>query len=102
MFPIAGIIISVALLIYQSPNALMRSAMRLAIGSIFFFSGYRSKKEAVDRLITEWPGDRYLESEPQRTGDCSDSPASQALDEAQDIHLNSVKLPAGSGSSLQQ
>ena len=81
IFPIAGIIISVALLIYQGPKALIYSAIWLAIGSIFYFSGYRSKKEEVDRLITEWPRDRYLGPESEQTVDYSDSPTSQALDE---------------------
>lgn len=58
--PVAGIIISGALLIYQGPKALLYSAIWLAIGSIFYFTGYRSKKEEVDKLITEWPRDRYL------------------------------------------
>ncbi|MBW1973056.1 MAG: amino acid permease-associated protein [Deltaproteobacteria bacterium] len=59
IFPIAGIIISVALLIYQGPKALIYSAVWLAIGSIFYFVGYFSKKEEVDKLINEWPRDRY-------------------------------------------
>jgi APA family basic amino acid/polyamine antiporter len=61
ILPIAGIIISAALLIYQGPKALLYSAIWLAIGSVFYFVGYRSKKEEVDKLISEWPRDRYLE-----------------------------------------
>ena len=61
ILPIAGIIISFALLIYQGPKALLYSAIWLAIGSIFYFTGYRSKKEEIDKLISEWPRDRYLE-----------------------------------------
>jgi APA family basic amino acid/polyamine antiporter len=82
IFPVAGIIISVALLVYQGPKALIYSAIWLAIGSIFYLIGYRSKKEEVDRLISEWPRDRYLEPTSQQTGDYSDSPTSQALDQA--------------------
>ncbi|MBA7675959.1 hypothetical protein ES703_84198 [subsurface metagenome] len=59
--PVAGIIISVALLVYQGPKALLYSAIWLAVGSIFYFTGYHSKKEEVDKLITEWPRGRYLE-----------------------------------------
>jgi APA family basic amino acid/polyamine antiporter len=58
--PVAGIIISVALLVYQGPKALLYSAIWLAIGSVFYFLGYRSKKEEIDSLISEWPRDRYL------------------------------------------
>ncbi len=58
--PVGGIIISVALLVYQGPKALLYSAIWLAIGSVFYFLGYRSKKEEVDKLITEWPRNRYL------------------------------------------
>jgi amino acid transporter len=82
IFPVAGIIISVALLIYQGPKALLYSAIWLAIGSIFYFIGYRSKKEEVDKLITEWPRDRYLEPTSQKTSDYSDPAKSQALDQA--------------------
>ena len=59
IFPVFGIIISVALLIYQGPKALIYSAIWLAIGSVFYFIGYRSKKEEIDELISEWPRDRY-------------------------------------------
>jgi APA family basic amino acid/polyamine antiporter len=58
--PVAGIIISVALLVYQGPKALLYSAIWLALGSVFYFLGYRSKKEEIDSLISEWPRDRYL------------------------------------------
>jgi APA family basic amino acid/polyamine antiporter len=60
--PVAGIIISASLLIYQGPKALIYSAVWLAIGSIFYVVGYRTKKEEVDKLIGEWPRDRYLEA----------------------------------------
>ena len=59
--PVAGIIISVSLLVYQGPKALLYSAIWLAIGSIFYFTGRAAKKEEVDKLISEWPRDRYLE-----------------------------------------
>ena len=49
-----------ALLMYQGPKALLYSAIWLAIGSVFYFLGYRSKKEEIDSLISEWPRDRYL------------------------------------------
>jgi APA family basic amino acid/polyamine antiporter len=58
--PVAGIIISVYFLILQGPKALIYAAIWMAIGSIFYFTGYRSKKEEVDKLIAEWPRDRYL------------------------------------------
>ena len=58
--PVAGIVISVALLVYQGPKALLYSAIWLAIGSVFYFLGCRSKKEEVASLISEWPRDRYL------------------------------------------
>ena len=61
ILPWLGILISVSLLIYQGPKALLYAAIWMAIGSIFYFLGYRSKKEEVDKLITEWPRDRYLE-----------------------------------------
>jgi amino acid transporter len=59
--PIAGIVISLGLLIYQGPKALIYSAVWLAIGSGFYWVRYRSRKEEVDRLMAEWPRDRYLE-----------------------------------------
>ena len=59
IFPVLGIIISAALLIYQGPKALIYSAIWLAIGSVFYFIGYRSKKKEIDELISEWPRDRY-------------------------------------------
>jgi len=59
--PVAGIIISGSLLVYQGPKALLYSAIWLAIGSIFYFAGRAAKKEEVDKLISEWPRDRYLE-----------------------------------------
>jgi APA family basic amino acid/polyamine antiporter len=63
VFPVLGILISAALLIYQGPKALIYSAIWLAVGSVFYFIGYRAKKEEVDKLITEWPRDRYLHTE---------------------------------------
>ncbi|MEA3222822.1 MAG: amino acid permease-associated protein, partial [Thermodesulfobacteriota bacterium] len=61
IFPWAGIIISIGLLIYQGPKALLYAAVWLAIGTIFYVIGYKSKKEEIDKLIVEWPRDRYLE-----------------------------------------
>ena len=61
IFPVIGIIVSVALLIYQGPKALLYAAVWMAIGSVFYFVGYRTKKDEVDKLIVEWPRDRYLE-----------------------------------------
>jgi len=61
IFPVIGIIISVALLIYQGPKALLYAAVWMAIGTVFYFVGYRTKKDEVDKLIVEWPRDRYLE-----------------------------------------
>ena len=63
VFPVAGIVISIALLIYQGPKALLYSAIWMAIGSIFYFVGYRSKREEISKLIVEWPRDRYLGTE---------------------------------------
>ncbi len=63
IFPVAGIVISLSLLIAQGPRALIYSAVWMAIGSIFYFAGYRVKKDEVDALISEWPRDRYLDIE---------------------------------------
>ena len=60
VFPWLGIVVSVALLIYQGPKALLYAAIWLAIGSIFYFVGCHSRKEEVARLSAEWPRDRYL------------------------------------------
>jgi len=59
--PWFGIIVSVGLLITQGPKALLYSLVWLAIGSVFYIVGYRSKKEEIDKLISEWPRDRYLD-----------------------------------------
>lgn len=41
-------------------TAFLYAAIWLAIGSIFYFAGYDSKRQEVDKLISEWPRDRYL------------------------------------------
>lgn len=61
VLPWMGIVISLGLLIYQGPKALLYAAVWMAIGSIFYFVGYSRNREEVDRLITEWPRDRYLD-----------------------------------------
>jgi amino acid transporter len=61
IFPVLGIIISLALLVAEGPKALLYAAVWMAIGTVFYFVGYRSRKEEVDTLISEWPRDRYLE-----------------------------------------
>jgi len=61
VIPWFGIIVSVGLLITQGPKALLYSLVWLAIGSVFYIVGYKSKKEEIDKLMSEWPRDRYLD-----------------------------------------
>ena len=61
VFPWAGIIISVSLLVYQGPKALIYTVVWLAIGSLVYLVGYRQRKEEIDKLIVQWPRDRYIE-----------------------------------------
>ncbi|MGC9325899.1 MAG: APC family permease [Desulfomonilia bacterium] len=61
IFPWVGIIISVSLLLTQGWKALLYFVVWLAIGTVFYAIGYSQRKEEINKLIIEWPRDRYLE-----------------------------------------
>ena len=61
IIPWAGLIVSIYLLILQGWKALLYAAIWMAIGAVVYYLGYRSKKEEVDKLISEWPRERYFE-----------------------------------------
>ncbi|MCW3137726.1 MAG: amino acid permease [Methanophagales archaeon] len=61
IIPWAGLIVSIYLLILQGWKALLYAAIWMAIGAIVYYLGYSSKKEEVDKLISEWPRERYFE-----------------------------------------
>jgi len=58
--PILGIIVSTYLLILQGWKALLFSAIWMAIGAIVYVVRHAQKKEEIDKLISEWPRDRYF------------------------------------------
>jgi len=58
--PIAGLIVSVILLIYQGGTALIYAAIWMAVGAVVYFIGYSRNKEEINKLMSEWPVGRYL------------------------------------------
>jgi amino acid transporter len=61
IFPILGIIISVYLLYLQGWKALLYALIWMAVGLVVFYIGRSGKAEEVDKLMSEWPRDRYFE-----------------------------------------
>lgn len=61
IIPIIGILVSGYLLILQGWKALLFAAIWMAIGAIVYLIRYNQKKDEINKLITEWPRDRYFE-----------------------------------------
>src|SRR6056297_271780 len=61
IFPTLGIIISVYLLYLQGWKALLYALIWMAVGLVVFYIGRSGKAEEVDKLMSEWPRDRYFE-----------------------------------------
>jgi len=59
--PILGILVSGYLLILQGWKALAFAAIWMAIGAIVYLVRYNQNKVEINKLITEWPRDRYFE-----------------------------------------
>lgn len=61
IFPIIGILVSVYLLYLQGWKALLYALIWMAVGLVVFYVGRSGKAEEVDKLMSEWPRDRYFE-----------------------------------------
>lgn len=59
--PILGIVVSVYLLILQGWKAIGYGIIWMAIGLVIYYIGYSKNKQEIDRLMSEWPKERYLE-----------------------------------------
>ncbi len=61
IFPVIGILVSAYLLYLQGWKALLYGVIWMAVGLIAYFIGYLKKKEEVDKLMSEWPRERYFD-----------------------------------------
>ncbi len=61
IFPVLGIVISLYLLYLQGWKALLYALVWMVVGLAVYYIGRSGKKEEVDRLMSEWPRDRYFE-----------------------------------------
>jgi predicted membrane channel-forming protein YqfA (hemolysin III family) len=60
IIPIAGIISSVVVLPFLGWQALVFGAIIFGIGAVVYCIGYGRNRGEVDKLISEWPRERYF------------------------------------------
>lgn len=61
IFPIAGLLISVYLFVLQGTTAILYFCIWMLLGLIIYAIGMLTNKKEINKLIKEWPRDRYID-----------------------------------------